>query len=70
MAERNEIAHRLRQELEPTAPDVWPRIERALELRRIGRQFLGTLPHVPSPGSRLAWEARARVERQLLRKVA
>lgn len=60
MAEE-ELTGRLRAELERSTPEVWPRLRRRVEARRIAAELLVALDAAPTPGSRLALERRFRL---------
>jgi RNA polymerase sigma factor (sigma-70 family) len=63
MAEREELTGLLRAELERATPEVWPRLRRRVEARRIAAELLVGLDNVPAPGGRLALELRFRLLR-------
>jgi hypothetical protein len=63
MAERDELTERLRAELERATPEVWPRLRRRVEARRIAAELLLGLDTAPTPGGRLALELRYRLLR-------
>jgi hypothetical protein len=63
MAEREELTGRLRAELERATPEVWPRLRRQVEARRIAAELVLGLDTGPAPGDRLALELRFRLLR-------
>lgn len=62
MVEREELIGRLRAELEhATPPELWPRLRRRVEARRIAAELLLGLHTALAPGGRLALELRFRL---------
>jgi hypothetical protein len=61
MAEQEELTGRLRAELERATPEVWPRLRRRVEARRIAEELLLRLETAPAPGGRLSLELRFRL---------
>ena len=55
----------LHAELAAIAPDDWPRLSRAVTVRRDAAELLAALDRPPSPLSRLGWELHRRVEESL-----
>ena len=51
----------LRAELEAATPDVWPRVVRTVTAARIANELLASLDRPPAPHTRLGWELRLRV---------
>jgi hypothetical protein len=61
MDEREELTGRLRAELEGATPEVWPRLRRRVDARRIAAELLLGLDTAPAPGGRLSLELRFRL---------
>lgn len=61
MVKWEELTGRLQAELEHATPEVWPRLRRRVEARRIAAELLLGLDTAPAPGGRLALELRFRL---------
>lgn len=59
-----EAIDELRSELAAATPDVWPRVLRTVTGLRVA-ELLAALDRPPSPHSRLGWELRLRVLREV-----
>lgn len=65
MADSDELGDRLRTELDFAAPDVWPRIRKRVQARRVAFELLAALEGPPSAWGRLYWEFHFRLRDEL-----